>query len=140
MAFLYPPVSRLFHLAEGLRFMRDATRGGVASVLNEVAAGAAWGIEVEDAAFPVADDVRAVSDLLGLNPMEIANEGVFVAIVDGRAEDEALTALRAHPLGKSARCVGRVSSGCPGQVVMTTRVGGRRIVDFPRGLLLPRIC
>ena len=140
MAFLYPPVSRLFHLAEGLRFMRDATRGGVASVLNEAAAGAAWGIEVEDAAFPVAEDVRGVADLLGLNPMEIANEGVFVAFVDGRMEDEALRALHAHPLGKSARCVGHVSSAYPGKVMLTTRVGGRRLVDFPRGLQLPRIC
>ena len=140
MAFLYPPVSRLFHLAEGLRFMRDATRGGVASLLNEVAAGAAWGIDVADAAFPVTEEVRAVSNLLGLNPMEIANEGVFVAIVDGRAEEEALRALHAHPLGKSACCVGHVSREHPGQVIMTTRVGGKRIVDFPRGLLLPRIC
>jgi hydrogenase expression/formation protein HypE len=139
-AFLYPPVSRLFHLAERLRFMRDATRGGVAAVLNEVVAGASWGIEVEDAAFPVTEEVRAVSELLGLNPIEIANEGVFVAVVDRRAEEEALAALRAHPLGRSASCVGRVSRECAGKVVMITRVGGRRIVDFPRGLLLPRIC
>jgi hydrogenase expression/formation protein HypE len=140
MAFLYPPVSRLFHLAEGLRFMRDATRGGVAAVLNEVAAGAAWGIDVEDAAFPVTEEVRSVSDLLGLDPLEIANEGVFVAIVDGRAEAEALQALRAHPLGRAARCVGHISGASPGKVMTTTRVGGRRIVDYPRGLLLPRIC
>jgi hydrogenase expression/formation protein HypE len=140
MAFLYPLVSRLFRIAEGLRFMRDATRGGVASLLNEAASGSPWGIEVEDAAFPVAEDVRAVSNLLGLNPMEIANEGVFVAFVDSRAEEEALQALRGHPLGASARCVGHVTPECPGKVIMTTSVGGRRIVDFPRGLLLPRIC
>lgn len=140
MAFLYPPVSRLFPLAEALRFMRDATRGGVASVLNEIAQGASWGIEVEEASFPVAEEVLAVSNLLGVNPLEIANEGVFVAIVSPDAETEALQALAAHPLGREARRVGHISSPHPGSVVMTTRVGGRRIMDFPRGLLLPRIC
>ena len=79
--------------------MRDATRGGAAAVLNEAVHGTALGMEVEEADFPISDDVRTVSDLLGLNPMEIANEGVFVAVVAGSAEREALDALRAHPLG-----------------------------------------
>jgi len=140
MAFLYPPVSRLFHLAGALRFMRDATRGGIAAVLNEVVRGASWGIEVQEEAFPVTDDVRTVASLLGLNPLEVANEGVFLALLGAEAETEALDALHGHPLGRSARCVGRVSRERPGKVVMTTRIGGRRIVDFPRGLLLPRIC
>ena len=140
MAFLYPPVSRLFHLADSVHFMRDATRGGVASVLNEAAHAADVGIETVETEFPVTDEVRTVSDLLGLNPLEIANEGVFVVFVARGAEEEALNALRAHPLGKSARCVGHVSRDKPGTVLMTTRVGGKRILDFPRGLLLPRIC
>jgi hydrogenase expression/formation protein HypE len=140
MAFLYPPISRLFHLAASLRFMRDATRGGVAAVLNEIVHGAGWGIEVQEESFPVTDEVRTVAGLLGLNPLEVANEGVFIAIVAPEAEAEALEALHGHPLGRSAGCIGRVSAERPGAVLMTTRVGGRRVVDFPRGLLLPRIC
>jgi hydrogenase expression/formation protein HypE len=140
LAFLYPPVSRLFHLADALHFLRDATRGGAAAVLNEAVNGTALGIEVEEALFPVSDDVRTVADLLGLNPLEIANEGVFVAFVEGGAESQALAGLHGHPLGAKARCVGHVSRGEAGRVIMTTRVGGRRIMDLPRGLLLPRIC
>ena len=140
MAFLYPPVSRLFHLADSLRFMRDATRGGIASVLNEAVHGSVWGLEVEEEAFPVTDEVRAVSSLLGLSPLEIANEGVFIAVVARQAESDALAALRGHPLGKSARCVGHVTGRTPGSVEMTTRIGGKRRLDLPRGLLLPRIC
>ena len=139
-AFLHPAVSALFPLAERLRFMRDATRGGIASVLNEIVQSSPAGIRVEDAAFPIADEVRTVASLLGLNPLEIANEGVFVAIVAADAERPALDVLHALPLGRDARCVGHVSADCPGRVLTTTRVGGTRIVDFPRGLLLPRIC
>jgi hydrogenase expression/formation protein HypE len=140
MAFLYPPISRLFPLEESLRFLRDATRGGIAAVLNEAVHGASWGIEVVEIDIPVTEEVRTVADLLGLNPLEIANEGVFVAVVDAQAEAAALQALRAHPLGTTARCVGHVSLRNPGTVLMTTRIGGTRRVDFPRGLLLPRIC
>ncbi len=140
MAFLYPLVSLIFPLGESLRFLRDATRGGVAAVLNEAVQGAAWGIRMEEAEIPVSAEVRTVADLLGLNPLEIANEGVFVAVVDARAEAAALQALHSHPLGRAARCVGHVTRGNPGTVLMTTRIGGTRRVDFPRGLLLPRIC
>ncbi|HEY9594486.1 MAG TPA: hydrogenase expression/formation protein HypE [Spirochaetia bacterium] len=139
-ACLFPAVSALFPLGDALRFMRDATRGGVASILNEICAGRPWGLEVEEDAFPVTEEVRAVSNLLGLNPLEIANEGVFVAVVDAAAEETALRALHAHPLGASACCVGHVTTTRPGKVIMTTHVGGKRLVDFPRGLLLPRIC
>jgi hydrogenase expression/formation protein HypE len=140
MAFLYPPVSRLFHLSESLRFMRDATRGGISSILNEIVHDAPWGIVLEEKEIPVTDEVRTVSELLGLNPLEIANEGVFIAVVAKDAEAEAVTALRSQPLGKSACRIGRISSEKPGVVLMTTKIGGTRIVDFPRGLLLPRIC
>jgi hydrogenase expression/formation protein HypE len=140
MACLHPAVSALFALGDRLRFMRDATRGGVASVLNEIVSSSPGAIEVDDAAFPVTDDVRTVSGLLGLNPLEVANEGVFVAVVADAAKQMALDILHSQPLGSQARVVGRVTAEPKGRVVMTTRVGGRRIVDFPRGLLLPRIC
>jgi len=139
-AFLYPLASALFPLGESLHFMRDATRGGIAAVLNEAAHGASWGIEVEEDQFPVDQDVRAVCDLLGLNPLEIANEGVFVALVAGDAAEKALSALQSLPEGSQARMVGRVTPQNPGSVVMITSIGGKRILDFPRGLLLPRIC
>jgi hydrogenase expression/formation protein HypE len=139
-AFLYPLASSLFPLGESLRFMRDATRGGVAAVLNEAVHGAAWGIEVEEDAFPVDQDVRAVCDLLGLNPIEIANEGVFVSIAAASEAEKAVASLRSFPQGVKACVVGRVTRQNPGSVVMTTSIGGKRLVDFPRGLLLPRIC
>ncbi len=139
-ASLYPAVSTLFALEEGLRFTRDATRGGVSSVLNEIVQGATTGIVIQDEAVPVSAEVRAVSSLLGLNPLEIANEGVFVAVVDGRQAERALGLLQSHPLGAAAKLIGHVSGDCPGRVLATTKVGGTRVVDFPRGLLLPRIC
>jgi hydrogenase expression/formation protein HypE len=140
MACLHPAVRLLFPLGERLRFMRDATRGGVAAVLNEAVHGTALGLEVQETAFPVSEDVLAVSSLLGVNPLETANEGVFVAFVAPDAEAEALAALASHPLGREARCVGHVSKKNPRSVILTTRIGGRRVMDFPRGLLLPRIC
>jgi len=139
-ACLYPAAESLFSLGEDLRFLRDATRGGVSSVLNEIVQGAAWGVRVREEDLPVSPDVRTVSSLLGLSPMEIANEGVFVAVVAGGAEQRALDALRAQPLGRAACQVGRITNASPGRVLAETRIGGTRIVDFPRGLLLPRIC
>jgi hydrogenase expression/formation protein HypE len=144
-ALLFPLASGLLALDHSLRFMRDATRGGVAAVLNEIAVtdggeGRAWGIEVDEESFPVRPEVRTVADLLGLNPLEVANEGVLVAAVDGSAGEEALRILRALPLGREAAVVGSVSITRPNAVIMRTRIGGRRILDFPRGLLLPRIC
>lgn len=144
-ALLFPLASGLLALGQSLRFMRDATRGGVAAVLNEIAASdgsesRAWGIEVEEESFPVRPEVRTVADLLGLNPLEVANEGVLVAAVDGSAGEEALRILRSLPLGREAAVVGGVGTSRPNAVIMRTRIGGRRILDFPRGLLLPRIC
>jgi hydrogenase expression/formation protein HypE len=139
-AFLFPAVRLLFPLGGRLRFMRDATRGGIAALLNEAVNGSALGLEVDEEAFPVTDEVRVLSGLLGINPLETANEGVFAAFVSAEAEAEALHALSSHPLAASARCVGHASKKNPGSVILATRVGGRRILDLPRGLLLPRIC
>lgn len=139
-ALLYPLASSLFSLGESLHFVRDATRGGVSAVLNEAARGAAWGIEVQEDEFPVGLEVRAVCDLLGLNPLEIANEGVLVAFVASPVARQALDSLHSQPLGGQARIVGTVTAQHVGTVVMETSIGGRRLLDFPRGLLLPRIC
>jgi hydrogenase expression/formation protein HypE len=139
-ACLYPLCAALAELGTGLHWMRDATRGGVAAVLNELARGTAFGLEVREEAFPVEGPVAAAADLLGLNPLEIANEGVLVAAVAGQDAERALELLRARPLGLRACRVGEVTAEHPGRVMLETAIGGRRILDLPRGLLLPRIC
>jgi len=139
-AFLHPLCAELFELGEELRFLRDATRGGAAAILNELCTGGSFGVRVREAAFPVREEVATASDLLGLNPLEIANEGVLVAVAAAEAAERALGALRKQPLGREAAVVGEVTEAHPGRVIMETRIGGRRLLDFPRGLLLPRIC
>jgi hydrogenase expression/formation protein HypE len=137
---LHPLCAGLSALGPALRCMRDATRGGVAAVVNELASGSDLGLTLVEEDFPVDGTVAAAAGLLGLNPLEIANEGVLVAVVDSEAAGRAIEILRAHPLGRQARCVGSVAVGYPGRVVLETSIGGRRFLDMPRGLLLPRIC
>jgi hydrogenase expression/formation protein HypE len=138
---LFPLCESLYALGSSLRFMRDATRGGVAAVLNEaVAENRECGMEIQETAFPISGTVAAASDLLGLNPLEIANEGVMIAVVAPEAAAQALSALHSHETGREACQVGVVSGSHPGRVILETAVGGRRILDLPRGLLLPRIC
>ncbi len=139
-AYLGPLCEALLSLGEELRFLRDATRGGVSAILNEIARERGLGLEVEEARLPLDPAVGAAADLLGLNPLEVANEGVLVAVVSEPACEPALQLLRRHPLGRKADWIGRVTAEHPGRVILETRVGGRRILDFPRGLLLPRIC
>jgi len=139
-ALLWPLCRDLMELGAGLRFMRDATRGGIAAVLNEAVAGTNVGIELREADVPVSGGVRTVAEILGLDPLEIANEGVLVAVVSRDAAGEALRLLRAHPSGEQAAVAGTVGPDRAGTVVLQTRAGGRRILDLPRGLLLPRIC
>jgi hydrogenase expression/formation protein HypE len=138
---LLPLCQALYNLGSELRFMRDATRGGAAAVLNEaVAHSRKLGLEVTETAFPISGTVAAAADLLGLNPLEIANEGVLIAVVSKNAAAEALAALHRFPSGREACQIGAVSDRHPGKVILETAVGGRRILDLPRGLLLPRIC
>ena len=137
---LHPLCAALASLGRELRCMRDATRGGVAAIVNELASGSGLGMDLVEEDFPVEPVVAAAAGLLGLNPLEIANEGVMVAVVAEDAAERALDRLRAHPLGSKARCAGSVTSGHPGRVILETSIGGRRYLDMPRGLLLPRIC
>ncbi len=138
---LFPLCEALYSLGKDLRFMRDATRGGAAAVLNEaVANNSECGLEILETAIPVPGTVAAASDLLGLNPMEIANEGVLIAVVAPTAADKAISLLRSLDTGREARQIGAVAGRYPGKVILETAVGGRRILDLPRGLLLPRIC
>lgn len=140
-ASLYPICEALYSLGADLRFMRDATRGGVAAVLNEMVLGSVTaGLQVLESSVPVGSTVAAASDLLGLNPLEIANEGVLLAVVAPDSAAPALQLMRSLPLGREACDIGFVSSESPGKVILQTAVGGRRFLDLPRGLLLPRIC
>ncbi|MFG1617418.1 hydrogenase expression/formation protein HypE [Nonomuraea wenchangensis] len=123
-----------------VRMMRDATRGGVATVLNEVARGAGVAVTVDERALPVRPIVSGACELLGLDPLYVACEGRFVAVVDGDHAEAAVTALRRHPVGEGAAVVGRIDAGPPGMVLLNTAFGGTRIVDLLVGDPLPRIC
>ncbi len=123
-----------------LRALRDATRGGIATVLNEVAQASGVGIELTEPAIPMRTEVKGVCEILGLDPLYLANEGKLVAIVPPEAEAAVLAAMRAHALGTEAIAIGRITEGPPGRVVMHTVLGGRRIVDMLVGDQLPRIC
>jgi len=133
-------IAGLLAAVPGVRAMRDATRGGVATILNEVAVAAGVGVVVEEDQIPVRTQVRGAAELLGIDPMYVACEGKLVAIVDGQQADRALAALRAHPLGEQAAVIGRVRAEQPGIVQLKTAFGGTRIVDLLVGDPLPRIC
>jgi hydrogenase expression/formation protein HypE len=120
--------------------MRDATRGGLASILNEIAADSNVCIRLVEESIPVSEAVRKGCELMGYDPLHIANEGKFVAVVAKDDADEALAVMRAHPLGAGAARIGDVTPNPPGMVILKTALGGERVVDIPYGDLLPRIC
>ena len=132
-------LARAMLAAGDVRAMRDATRGGVASVLNEIADASGVTITADEAAFPVLEPVRAACEMLGLDPLYVANEGVCVAIVAGSDGEKVLAAARAHPLGSSAAMVGTVEEG-PASVRLRTSLGGTRPLVMLAGDQLPRIC
>jgi hydrogenase expression/formation protein HypE len=123
-----------------VRAMRDATRGGVATILNEVATAAGVGVVVDEEAVPVRAEVRGACELLGIDPLYVACEGRIVVIVNPNAADAAVAALQAHPLGDRAAVVGRIAADPPGLVLLKTGFGGTRIIDLLVGDPLPRIC
>lgn len=132
---------RICEEISGIKFMRDATRGGLAAVLNEIALAANVGVEITETAIPVSPNVQAAADMLGFDVLNIANEGKFVAIVAAESADNVLQICKNHPLGKNASLIGRVveMQDVP-TVELLTRIGGRRIVQMPYGRELPRIC
>jgi len=123
-----------------VRCMRDPTRGGLSSALNEIAAQSHVGMELVEQAIPVQQEVRGACELLGLDPLYVANEGKLVAIVGPSGAEQALAALRAHPLGREAQIIGTVTEAHPGLVALRTALGTSRIVDMLTGDQLPRIC
>ncbi len=139
-AALHGLIDGLLRAAPGLHTMRDATRGGVGATLNEIAQQSGVGIEIDEAAIPIPAAVEAACELLGLDPLYVANEGRLLAICPPDLADAGLGALRAHPLGAEATRIGGVIKDPRRFVQMRTRLGGRRIVDWLHGDQLPRIC
>ena len=133
-------VQTLLAAAPGTRALRDPTRGGVASSLNEIAKSSQVGILLDERALPVRADVHAACELLGLDPLHVANEGKLLAIVPEVEADAALAALRTHPLGKNAARIGRVLPEHPGMLLGRTALGATRVIPMQLGEQLPRIC
>lgn len=139
-AALHTLVSEMLRVGQGIRCMRDPTRGGLSSALNEIAAQSHVGMELEERAIPVREEVASACELLGLDPMYVANEGKLIAIVDWMSADAVLQAMRHHPLGSQAQIIGTVKTANPPLVTMCTSLGTTRIVDMLAGDQLPRIC
>lgn len=132
--------NRLLGYGRSIRFMRDPTRGGLATALCEVAKGAGISIELDENSIPVTKSVQSVCEILGFDPLYVANEGKLIVIVAKKAAEEVLRTMRAHSLGRKAEIIGEVKEGPAGRVVMNTLAGGRRLVDMLTGEQLPRIC
>ena len=125
---------------EQVHVLRDPTRGGLSSTLNEIAVQAAVGIRLTETNIPIHEEVRGACEILGLDPLYVANEGKCLLIVARETGEATLAALRRHPLGHEAAIIGEVVADHPGRVVMRSRIGGERIVDMLSGEQLPRIC
>jgi len=139
-AALHTLVAGMLGVSHDIRCMRDPTRGGVSSTLNEIAQQSHVGIELEESSLPVHEQVRGACELLGLDPLYVANEGKLIAIVAPDAADLVLQVMRRHPLGSEAQIIGTVTDSNPGFVTMRTPFGTTRIVDMLAGDQLPRIC
>jgi hydrogenase expression/formation protein HypE len=124
----------------GVHCLRDLTRGGLASALNEIAQAARLQLDLDETAIPVREEVRGACEILGLDPLYVANEGRLVALVSPRDLAEALEILQAHAVGADARFIGTVTAGSPGLVTLKSRIGARRVLDRLSGEQLPRIC
>jgi len=133
-------VEAMFASGAEIHALRDPTRGGLATTLNELAHQAGVRIEIQEDAIPIHEPVQAASELLGLDPLYVANEGKLVAIVAGKDADMLLQAMRAHPLGREAAHIGQVAAEPKGQVVLKTLIGTWRLLDMLSGEQLPRIC
>ncbi len=123
-----------------IRFMRDATRGGIAAVLSELAVKTKTGIELFENAIPIRDEVAGLCEMLGFDPLYVANEGKVLMAVSEKEAGKVLSVLHNHPDGKNSSIMGTVTEKHPGSIVLNTSIGGRRIVDIPAGTQLPRIC
>ena len=133
-------VEAMLAVCPDIHCMRDATRGGIATVLNEFAEASGVSINIDEAALPVRDEVHGMCEILGLDPLYLANEGKLLAIVPPERADACLQAMRAHPAGRDSAIIGHVYADEASRVILKTGFGGNRIVDMLVGEQLPRIC
>ncbi len=133
-------VEAMFAASADIHVLRDPTRGGVASALNEIADSAQVGIDLVEEVVPVSEEVGGACEILGFDPLYVANEGKLIAFVAPESAEKVLEAMRRHPLGKKSAAIGRVVASHKGSVMMKTRIGGWRVVDMLSGEQLPRIC
>jgi len=130
----------LCEFGQDIKLLRDPTRGGVATVLNEIAKYSDVGIELNEKQFPINKQVKAACEMLGLDPLYVANEGIFLAVVKSNIEESVLSILRKFEFGKDATKIGIVQQSNPGKVFIKSAIGGRRVVGMMVGEQLPRIC
>jgi hydrogenase expression/formation protein HypE len=133
-------VNAILDVSPAIHVLRDPTRGGIAGALNEIVERSRVGVVIRESSIPVRSEVQGACELLGLDPLYVANEGKLIAFVPRNHAGKVLTAMQAHPLGVEAAIIGEVVEDHPGSVVMKTRIGGSRIVDMLSGEQLPRIC
>ena len=133
-------IQRLLNTSKQVRFMRDPTRGGVATVLNELAGKGDFGIEIDEASLPVSEGVVGMCEILGFDPLYIANEGKVIIVAGRRDSDKVLSVMKSSREGKQSAVIGEIVRDHPGKVVLKTVTGGKRIIDLLTGEQLPRIC
>jgi len=133
-------VQTILDASNSVHVLRDPTRGGVASALNEIAAKSGIGILIRESSIPIRSDVQGACEILGLDPLYVANEGRLLVFVPREDANKVLLAMRAHPHGTESAIIGEVIPDSSAMVVMTTRIGGNRVVDMLSGEQLPRIC
>ncbi len=133
-------VEEMYRVSSEIHFLRDPTRGGVASTMNEIASSAHKGVRLFEQAIPVSDNVRAACEILGFDPLYVANEGKLIAIVASHDAENILAAMKRHPFGTESAIIGEVTNDHPSVVVLQTAIGGERVVDMMSGEQLPRIC
>jgi hydrogenase expression/formation protein HypE len=139
-AALHTLVEAMLIACPSIHVLRDPTRGGVATSLNEIAQQSNVGVVLEEQSLPIRRDVAGACEILGLDPLYVANEGKLLACVPGEHVDTVLAAMRSHPLGTSSCRIGQIVASDPGRLVLRTRIGGQRLVTMLRGEQLPRIC
>jgi hydrogenase expression/formation protein HypE len=133
-------VSAMYAASSGIRFMRDPTRGGLATTLKEAALESGLCVRINEQALPIPPGVKGACGLLGLDPLYVANEGILIAVVEAFAVDSILAAMRKHEYGRYAAIIGEIADSPQGMVLLETAIGGNRIIDMLQGEQLPRIC
>ncbi len=133
-------ISDVLDTGAGIKFMRDATRGGLATVACEITRLSRYGIDIDENSVPVDENVRGMCELLGFDPFYVANEGKVVMVADAADAEKVVQTMKSHPLGRDAAVIGEVVDEHPGRAVLHTGIGGRRIMDMLAGGQLPRIC